>query len=95
MQTKNAVLNIRINPDLKKNCEELYASFGITITDAVNMFLSKSLIENGLPFELKKSKYNLDTINALKEGVALRQDIKNGKIKPYSNATDMLKDLKS
>jgi len=36
---KTASLNIRIDPETKANAEKLYSEFGITITDAVNMFL--------------------------------------------------------
>ena len=47
---KTASLNIRIDPETKAGAEKLYAKFGITITDAVNMFLRQSLIDGGLPF---------------------------------------------
>lgn len=47
---KTANLNIRIDPETKAGAEKLYAKFGITITDAVNMFLRQSLMDGGLPF---------------------------------------------
>ena len=49
---KTASLNIRIDPETKAGAEKLYAKFGITVTDAVNMFLRQSLIAGGLPFRL-------------------------------------------
>jgi len=49
---KTASLNIRIDPETKAGAEKLYANFGITITDAVNMFLRQSLIDGGMPFRL-------------------------------------------
>ena len=36
---KTANINIRIEPETKKSAEELFSSFGITLTDAVNIFL--------------------------------------------------------
>ena len=51
---KTATINIRVDPVTKSTAEKLFASFGITITDAVNMFLHKSIMEGGLPFELKQ-----------------------------------------
>ena len=65
---KTANINIRIDPIVKKNSEELFQSLGITVSDAINMFLNKSLIEGGLPFEVKnkslakKATYSIDEI---------------------------------
>jgi DNA-damage-inducible protein J len=64
---KTASLNIRIDPETKASAEELYRDFGITITDAVNMFLRQSLMVGGLPFELKQPRYNAETEAAIKE----------------------------
>ena len=47
---KTANLNIRIEPEIKASAEKLFASFGITITDAVNIFLHKAIMEGGIPF---------------------------------------------
>jgi len=63
---KTAILNIRMDPTVKKAVEELYGSFGITVTDAVNMFLHKSLMVGGLPFELNRPQYNVRS-NAVSE----------------------------
>jgi DNA-damage-inducible protein J len=49
---KTATLNIRIDPETKAGAEQLYASFGITVSDAVAMFLRQSLAVGGLPFPL-------------------------------------------
>ena len=46
---KAANLNIRIDPAIKASAEKSFASFGITITDAVNIFLHKSIMDDGLP----------------------------------------------
>ncbi len=55
MVTKTASINVRVNPFVKKNAEKLFESFGITLSDAINMFLNKSLMEGGLPFDLKQT----------------------------------------
>ena len=51
--TKSAVLNLRIEPEIKADAEELFSNFGLTVTDAVNVFLRQSLIKGGFPFEIK------------------------------------------
>ena len=50
---KTANINVRIDPETKASAEQLFSSFGITVTDAINIFLHKSLMEGGLPFEMK------------------------------------------
>ena len=50
---KTNVTTIRIEPQLKSDIENLYNRFGITVSDAVNMFFHKSLMVGGLPFDLK------------------------------------------
>ncbi len=64
---KTAKLNIRIDPDTKQAAEKLFSNFGITITDAVNMFLHQSLLTGGLPFSVKIPQPNIDTIIAMQE----------------------------
>lgn len=36
--TKTANINVRIDPETKSGAEKLFASFAITITDAINIF---------------------------------------------------------
>ena len=43
---------MRINPEVKQSAEALFASYGLTLTDAVNVFIRQSLNSNGLPFLL-------------------------------------------
>lgn len=47
---KTATFQMRINPEVKKKAESLYASYGLTLTDAVNIFIQQSLHADGLPF---------------------------------------------
>lgn len=52
--SKTSVIAVRIDPDTKKKVEKLYASFGLTISDAINIFIHQSLNVKGLPFELRE-----------------------------------------
>ena len=47
---KTATFQMRINPEVKSRVEAVYASQGLSFTDAVNIFIQQSLNENGLPF---------------------------------------------
>jgi DNA-damage-inducible protein J len=90
---RTANLHIRIDPDTKAGVESLFATFGITVTDAINMFLHQSLLVGGLPFEVRQPRYNAETEAAIQEA----RDIMSGKIKTktYSSVAEMNADLES
>jgi len=90
---KSANLNIRIDPVTKENAETLFKSFGITVSDAVNIFLRQSLMVGGLPFEMKLFRYNAETEAALREAAL----IASGKrpAKGYSSAGALFEELDS
>ena len=48
--TKRSTFQMRINPETKRRAEEVYAQYGLNLTDAINIFLQESIHENGLPF---------------------------------------------
>lgn len=48
--SKTATFQMRINPDIKRRVEDVYARQGLSLTDAVNIFIRQSLNVNGLPF---------------------------------------------
>ena len=88
---RDASINIRTDSQIKELTESLYASFGITLSDAINMFLYVSVMEGRLPFELKQPKFNKETLEAIKEGRAILE----GKIesKRYKNLDEVLKEI--
>lgn len=53
MATTN--LNIRVDEDLKKNAERLFADLGLNMSSAITIFLKSSVDYNGIPFEIKKT----------------------------------------
>ena len=64
---KTATLNMRVDPRVKEEAERVYAQFGMNLTDAVNVFLHKSIMEGGLPFDLRPPRYNAETELAMHE----------------------------
>ena len=53
---KSTTYTFRLNPEIKQEATELYESLGITLSDAINLFLYQSIREGGLPFEVKKGQ---------------------------------------
>jgi len=88
---KTANLNIRIDPQTKQGAEQLFSTFGITISDAVNIFLRQSLMVGGLPFEMKQPRYNAETEAAMQEAREIMSGRKTAK--GYSNADELFAEL--
>jgi len=58
-----STFQMSIDPEIKQKVEAVFASYGLTLTEAVNIFFYQTLNEKGLPFllspenmEYKKSK---------------------------------------
>ncbi|MEE0676144.1 MAG: type II toxin-antitoxin system RelB/DinJ family antitoxin [Ruminococcus sp.] len=47
---KTDTFRFRINPDIRQEIEEIYAKSGLTLTQAINIFIQQSINAGGLPF---------------------------------------------
>ncbi|KXU04973.1 type II toxin-antitoxin system RelB/DinJ family antitoxin [Streptococcus oralis] len=88
---KTANINLRIEPSTKAQAEALFSSFGITVTDAINIFLNTAIMEGGFPFQIKQPRYNRQTELAMQEA----RDILAGKVQAqsYTSIDDLFNDL--
>ncbi len=88
---KTAVLNMRVDPTIKAEAESVFSQFGMSLSDAVNIFLHKSIMDGGLPFDVRQPRYNAETEVAMQEA----RDIMSGKIKAktYDSVDAMFADL--
>ena len=50
---KNAVINARIESELKIDVESILKNLGLSATQAINMFYQQIKYHNGIPFEIK------------------------------------------
>ncbi|MCL2084551.1 MAG: type II toxin-antitoxin system RelB/DinJ family antitoxin [Oscillospiraceae bacterium] len=85
---KTANINIRIDPEVKSTVDGIFSHFGITVADAVNIFLHKVMIVGGMPFDMTLPRYNEETLAAMREA----RGITSGKIKTksYSSVKEMI-----
>ena len=88
---KDANLYIRVKPDIKAQAEQIYSSFGITVSDAVNIFLHKSIMVGGLPFDMLNPTPNTETLEALREVEEMKKNPSFGK--SYTDVDDMMNEL--
>lgn len=48
-----SLIQIRVEDNLKKKAAQIYSDLGIDISTAVRMFLKRTVMENGIPFNMK------------------------------------------
>ena len=46
-------ISIRIDEDIKKDAETLFAKLGLNLSSAVNVFFRQSITEQAIPFKIK------------------------------------------
>ena len=86
---KNATLNIRINPEVKKTAESVLSQLGVPMATAIDIFLKQVALTGSIPFAVALPKaparVNADMISSsrirdmLNEGLS---DIENGRVRP-------------
>jgi DNA-damage-inducible protein J len=90
--TKTASMYLRIDPAVKSKVETIYAHYGLSVTDAVNVFLYQSINVGGLPFNLRpESTPNETTLRALRAGDKI---IQRGQGR-FKNTQSLLRSLKN
>ena len=85
---KTDMLNIRIEPELKKQVESTLNDLGMNIAEAVTIFLKQVVLTDSIPFMIRKPKLNAKTLKAMEEakkGINLS--------KTYTNLSEMWEDL--
>ena len=84
--------SVRMDSDIKKECEALYGELGINLTTAINVFLRQSLRAGGFPFDVRLEQPNKETIVALLEAERISRD---PSVERYSDVEEALKELKA
>lgn len=83
--------SVRMDSDIKKQCETLYNELGMTLTTAINVFLRQSLRSGGFPFEIRLEQPNRETIAAMAEAERIAHD---PNARHYSDVEEALRELK-
>ena len=89
MATTN--INVRVDSELKKNAETLFADLGLNRSVAITMFLKSAVSHDGIPFEVKRQTPNADTIAALAEYEEMKKN--KSEYKRYSSFDDMFDEV--
>lgn len=88
---KTDIINIRIEPKLKKEVEETLDELGMNIADAVTIFFKQIVMTESIPFIIQKPRYNRETIEALEEAKEMKKN--PNKYKNYNKIEELMEDL--
>ena len=89
--TNSTSFSVRMDADIKKQCESLYGELGINLTTAINVFLRQSLRVGGFPFEVRLDRPNKETVAAMLEAERIAKD---PNVKGYTDLDELFEDLK-
>ena len=80
--------NIKIDPELKEQAQELFESLGMNLTTAVNIFLRQSVREQAIPFRIGEPVPNAETLQAIRDA---RRGI--GLSRGFTSVKELMEDL--
>ena len=83
---QNSLIQVRVDHDLKANADALFSDLGLDTPTAIRMFLNQSLMNNGLPFDVRRVP-NHETLEAMKEAEVLLND---SNAKTYNSFSEIL-----
>lgn len=81
---------VRIDLDVKKEANALFAALGIDMSTAINMFLHQCIMKGGLPFSVEVPNYNQKTLDAMEEAKRIAKD---PNVKSYNSIKELNKAL--
>ena len=89
----NAInMSFRVDKNLKKQADELFKRLGMNTSVAINMFLTQSVREQGIPFVPSLEIPNARLIRAMEEVESM--ELGNVKPKKYKNFEEAVGDIK-
>ena len=77
MTQKSANIYARIEPDVKKEAEDILASLGVSASSAINMFYKQIILRKGIPFDVSLQKAKPTDISGMSEA-ELSKELEKG-----------------
>ena len=81
---------IRLDTELRKEAEALFADLGMSLATAFQIFLKQAIQEQGLPFPVKKKQPNKTPLAAMEEAIRLADDPKTRR---FATVDELMEDL--
>lgn len=89
--SKTTTMNIRIEPNLKKEVEEVLTDLGMNISDAVTIYFKQIVLTDSIPLQIKRPKFNKKTLEAIKEADEIMKHPDD--YKSYNNIYEIIEEI--
>jgi len=84
----NTTYNIRIDKEMRKKADILYKNMGLTLSSAINLFITQSVIQGKLPLtEIIAEPFYADTI--LRDAQEVDEALNNGTAVIYNSPEEL------
>ena len=95
MAARSAYVNVRVEPDVKKQAEDILEKLGVSTSAFINMTYRQVIMKRGIPFsvELPSGIKTLDTMTDAEFDEMMQtglEQAKKGESVPYEEAFDRL-----
>ena len=95
MAARSANVNVRVEPDVKKQAEDILEKLGVSTSAFINMTYRQVIMKRGIPFsvELPSGIKTLDTMTDAEFDEMMQtvlEQAKKGESVPYEEAFDRL-----
>ena len=77
--------SIKVDPVAWEEAKKIFREYGITASDAINIFLNEVRMVGGLPFEMRLPS------ERLKKAI---EEAKKGEVEKFDSIDDLISDLK-
>lgn len=88
----NVNVTIRMDENMKRQADELFSDFGMSLSGAITVFLKQSLREQAIPFQIGRDMANRETLEAIEEVKRLKNDPHK---KTYNFFDEILREVES
>jgi DNA-damage-inducible protein J len=86
--SETKTLNLRVDAELKQQAELIFSDLGIPTSTAINMFLHSVVRYGGIPFDLRLTANQLETLQAI-DDVNHHRNLS----KTFDSVKDLMEDL--
>ena len=77
LMVKSTNLYVRIEPDVKEQAEKVFDGLGISMSNAVGLFLKQVVINQAIPFELTLAPAKIKSVDTMTEA-EFNAELENG-----------------
>ncbi len=81
-------INLRVDSDLKSRAEAIFSELGLPTSTAINIFLKSVVRYGGIPFDMRLSRPNEETLQAIDDVNHHR-----GLSRKFSSVDELMEDL--